>query len=165
VAGRFLFSPEPDQLGEADALLRRREKVPNLRGGEALGFGADMPSETWDGLARAIEGGQVWGLYIVDRDAAKVWGTRAAALLSKPELTVFQGPFKGGAGDLASWRFPATAFIEEEGAFTNFEGVVQPYRRALEPLGQARPDWAIFDDLRARSESPAEPAGALGRTR
>ncbi len=164
-AGRILFTPEPDQVGEADAILRRREKVPNLKGGEALGFGAAIQSESWDGLARGIESGDVWGVYIVDRDVTRAWGAKAAGLLSKPELTVFQGPFKGGAGDLVQWRLPATAFIEEDGAFTNFEGIIQPYKRALEPLGQARPDWAIFDDLRARAGSPAEPAGASGRTR
>ena len=29
---KFLFAPEPDQIGEQDALLRRRDKVANLKG-------------------------------------------------------------------------------------------------------------------------------------
>ncbi len=52
---RFLFSPEPDQIGEEDDLLRRREKVPNLKGGEAEGFGARVKSMAWERLARDID--------------------------------------------------------------------------------------------------------------
>jgi len=149
-AERFLFAPEPDQLGGADELLRRPEKVPNLRGGLSCGFGERIRSASWAGLADDIQKGAVWGLYIVDRDAAKVWGKKAERLLSMPALVVFQGPNKTGVGDLAHYRLPATAYVEEEGHFTNFEGLVQHYKRALPPIGAARPDWSIFLGLRER---------------
>jgi formate dehydrogenase alpha subunit len=67
--------------------------------------------------------------------------------LAKLDLVVFQGPNKTATGDLAHYRLPVTAYAEEEGHFTNFEGKVQAYKRALEPLGQAKPDWAIFAGL------------------
>lgn len=149
-AGRFLFAPEPDQVGEQDDLLRRREKVPNLKGGEALGFGTRIPSASWDELAKDLQSGRVWGLYIIERDTAKVWMEKAPSLLGKPDLVVFQGPNNGATGDLAHYRLPATAYVEEEGHFTNVEGRVQGYERALEPLGSARPDWAIFGGLLER---------------
>ena len=157
---RLLFAPEPDQLGVEDELLRRKEKVPNLMGGQALGFGKTIASLSWDQLAADIEAGKVWGLYIVERDAAKVWGARAKALFEKCGVVVFQGPWKGTTGDLAHFRLPATCHLEEEGHFTNFQGVVQPYYKALEPLGVARPDWQIFDGLRARLSAPRGKVGA-----
>src|SRR5579883_1641170 len=51
---RFFFTPEPDQIGEQDELLRRREKVPNLKGAEAAGF----KSESFDVLAKDLESGK-----------------------------------------------------------------------------------------------------------
>ncbi|MBI4376652.1 MAG: (2Fe-2S)-binding protein [Elusimicrobia bacterium] len=146
----FLFGPEPDQIGEQDELLRRREKVPNLQGGEALGFGGSIKSESWESLAREIESDRIWGLYIVDRDAAQVWGERGRKLWDRLSLVVYQGIHKDKSSELAHYRLPATAYVEEEGHFTNFEGVVQGYRKALEPVGQARPDWMIFSALREK---------------
>jgi NADH-quinone oxidoreductase subunit G len=152
---RFLFSPEPDQLGVEDELLRRKEKVANLKGGEALGFGTKIKSLSWDALASDIERGIVKSLYVVERDAAKVWGAKAEGLFAKLSLSVFQGPNKGRTGDLAGWRLPATSYVEETGHFTNFEGKVQRYEQALEPLGHALPDWRIFEALRARAAAEA----------
>ncbi|MBI5210776.1 MAG: (2Fe-2S)-binding protein [Elusimicrobia bacterium] len=147
---QFLFAPEPDQVGPEDSLLRRKEKVPNLKGGEALGFGTEFRSMSWDALARSIEAGRIWGLYVVDRDVAGVWGPAAAGLLGRLDFVVFQGPFKGGTGDLAHYRLPSTAYVEEEGSFTNFEGRLQRYAKALAPLGAALPDWEIFEGILAR---------------
>ena len=53
------------------------------------------------------------------------------------------------------WRLPATAYVEEEGHFTNFEGRVQKYEQALAPLGHAKPDHAIFAGLKAPARQGA----------
>ncbi|MBI4677438.1 MAG: (2Fe-2S)-binding protein [Elusimicrobia bacterium] len=147
---QFVFDPAPEQTGAQDPLLRRKEKVPNLKGGEALGFGTQVKSAPWETLECSIEAGRIWGLYVVDRDLTRVWGAKTAELLSRLDLVVFQGPFKGGTGDLAHYRLPATATAEEEGSFTNFEGRLQGYARALAPVGCALPDWRIFEGLLAR---------------
>ncbi|HVA67332.1 MAG TPA: molybdopterin-dependent oxidoreductase [Elusimicrobiota bacterium] len=150
----FLFKPEPDQLGEEDDLLRKKEKVPNLKGGEALGFGAKIASASWGDLAKKIQAKEIWGLYIIERDAVSVWAQHsregAQELLSRLDVSVFQGPHKTQTGDHVGYRLPATAYVEEDGHFTNFEGKAQAYRKALEPLGAARPDWKIFKDLGER---------------
>jgi NADH-quinone oxidoreductase subunit G len=135
------FSAEPDQIGIEDDLLRRREKVPNLKGAENMG----LKSGSFDALAADIEAGKVKSLYVIERDLAKVWGLdKAKALLAKVPFTVLQGPNKGPLGDLFHYRLPATAYVEETGHFTNFQGKVQQYQKALEPIGSARPDWEIF---------------------
>lgn len=151
---RLYFCAEPDQVGEEDALLRRRDKVPNLKGAAALG----LASRSFDELAQELEAGRVGTLLVVERDLAKVWGAeRAAALLKKAKLTVLISPFKGALGDAYDYRLPTTAYVEEDGHFTNFEGKVQAYARALAPIGDARPDWSVFD-LLSRSLSGAEVA-------
>jgi predicted molibdopterin-dependent oxidoreductase YjgC len=54
------------------------------------------------------------------------------------------------------------SFAEKDGTFTNMERRVQRVRRAIEPVGDSRPDWKIFCELSSRMgysmnyESPAE---------
>ncbi|MBI3288533.1 MAG: (2Fe-2S)-binding protein [Elusimicrobia bacterium] len=147
---RHYFTAEPDQVGVEDELLRKRDKVPNLSGARAAG----LSSGSFDELKQRLEAGSVWGLYVIERDLAKVWGEGAQALLSRAGLSILQGPNKGPLGDSYHYRLPATAYVEEAGHFTNFAGKAQPYKRALEPIGHAKPDWSIFQALeRAASRS------------
>ena len=152
-AASLYFAPELDQVGAEDDLLRKKEKVPNLMGAEKLG----LTSGSFEELAKELESGKVKNLYVIDRDLTKVWGAkRAQELIAKAGFSVFQGPNKGGTGELVHYRLPATAYVEEEGHFTNFEGKVQAYKKALDAIGDARPDWTIFDLLhKAMSGVPA----------
>ena len=136
------FTAAPDQLGAEDALLRRKEKVPNLAGA------AGLTSGSFDDLAKDLEAGKIKTLYVIERDLSKVWGDKAASLLAKASVSILQGPNKYALGDSFTYRLPATAYVEEDGHFTNFEGKVGAYKQALSPIGDARPDWAIFDLLR-----------------
>jgi predicted molibdopterin-dependent oxidoreductase YjgC len=139
-ATKHYFTAAPDQIGAEDALLRRTDKVPNLKGAEALG----LKSSSFDELAKNIESGKIKTLYVIERDLTKVFGDRAAALLSKAGTTILQGPNKYALGDAFTYRLPATAYVEEDGHFTNFEGKIGAYQKALAPIGDARPDWDIF---------------------
>jgi NADH-quinone oxidoreductase subunit G len=152
-AGLLLYGPEPEQLGAEDDLLRRKEKVPNLRAAADLGLPA---SAAWDALKTGLESGKIWGVYILERDPAAAWGEKAAGLLAKASLVVYQSPEKGPCADAAHFRLPATAYVEEDGHFTNFEGKVQAYQAAVAPVGEARPDWSILASIRARLKAPAE---------
>jgi formate dehydrogenase major subunit len=42
---------------------------------------------------------------------------------------------------------PAAAWVEREGTYTNFEGRVQRFRQAVEPLGQALPEWQMLGQV------------------
>ena len=144
------FGPAPEQLGEEDALLRRKEKVPNLAGGAALGFGPRIFDADWEGLAKGVEDGKIWGLWVVDRDPVAVWGeARTKALMSRLALSVYQGPNANAYSAQAQWILPAATFGEEDGTFTNFQGQVQRFHAAMKPLGQSRPDWEIWKDVLA----------------
>ena len=48
---------------------------------------------------------------------------------------------------LADVVLPGVSFAEKEGTFTNTERKVQRVRKAIEPVGSARPDWQILCDL------------------
>ncbi len=49
---------------------------------------------------------------------------------------------------------PGTSFAEREGTFTNTERRVQMVRKAIEPLGDAKPDWQIIQELSNRFGYP-----------
>ncbi|GEM_PF-61688 len=45
---------------------------------------------------------------------------------------------------------PASSYVERQGTFTNFEGRIQWFNRAIPPVGQSRPDWLIVAELARR---------------
>ena len=51
---------------------------------------------------------------------------------------------------MADVVFPATAWAETDGVCTNTERRVQRLRKAVDPPGQARPDWWILNELARR---------------
>ena len=68
----------------------------------------------------------------------------------KLEFLVVQDIFMHETAELADVVLPAASFAEKDGTFTNSERRVQPVRKAVEPIGQSRPDWEILCDLAQR---------------
>ena len=55
--------------------------------------------------------------------------------------------FNTPTSDLAHVVLPGASFAEKEGTFTNTERRVQMVRKAVDPPGDARPDWRIIQEL------------------
>lgn len=68
------------------------------------------------------------------------------------EFLVAQDVFINESGAFADVFLPATSWAEKEGTFTNTDRRVQRVRRAIEPRGQARPDWEIICAVANRVE-------------
>ncbi len=68
------------------------------------------------------------------------------------EFLVAQDVFINESGAFADVILPATPFAEKEGTVTNTDRRIQRLRQALEPRGQARPDWQIICDVAGRIE-------------
>ncbi|MFA6029015.1 MAG: 2Fe-2S iron-sulfur cluster-binding protein [Elusimicrobiota bacterium] len=143
-AGHVLVAPGPDGLGEEDALLRRREKVANLRGAQALSFGSRVRESSWDALREGLRSGKVWGVYAVDRDPLAVLGDGMLDTLARLPFTLHQGARANLFTGAARWVLPSASPFEKDATYANFEGRLQRARKALSPLGEARPDWALF---------------------
>ena len=63
------------------------------------------------------------------------------------EFLVVQEIFMSETARRADVILPAACFAEKDGTFTNSERRVQRVRKAVEPPGEARPDWQIICDL------------------
>ena len=66
------------------------------------------------------------------------------------EFLVVQDIFMHETAEIADVVLPATTFAEKDGTFTNSERRVQRVRKAVEPIGESRPDWDILCDLATR---------------
>jgi len=132
--------------GRDDALLLRADRSPNARGAGALGI-----REGAEALLKRAAEGQLCLLIIFTQDLFDVFEPSAVeSALRAPELAVFLGTNANPTADLAHVVLPSAVYAETEGTFTNFEGRVQRIRAALDPLGEARPDWEILADLAGR---------------
>ena len=69
------------------------------------------------------------------------------ACLENAEFLVTQDIFMTESTSLCHVVFPATTWAEEDGTFTNSERRVNRVRKAIEPSGQAKPDWWIVRAL------------------
>jgi formate dehydrogenase alpha subunit len=110
------------------------------------------PGMTMTDMIGAIDRGEIRALYVMgenpvvaDADAAHV-----AKALQKLEFFVAQDIFLTETSQLAHVVLPAASFAEKEGTFTNTERRVQRVRKAVEPPGEARTDWAIVCNIAAR---------------
>ena len=74
----------------------------------------------------------------------------AREALEKLEFLVVQDIFMHETAEIADVILPATSFAEKDGTFTNSERRVQRVRKAIEPVGESRPDWEIICDLGRR---------------
>jgi NADH-quinone oxidoreductase subunit G len=147
------FRVPPATPGFQDDFLIRADKHPNTRGAEELGLAA--PGEADAGhLLAAAGAGRLAVLWVFGHDlfAGRWPATEVQAALDRVGCLVFQGPNANRTSERAHVVLPSAAWVEREGTITNFEGRVQRFWRAAEPLGEARADWEIL----------AEAARALG---
>ena len=67
--------------------------------------------------------------------------------VEKLEFFVAQDIFLTETARYAHVVLPAASFAEKDGTFTNTERRVQRVRKAVEPVGQSRPDWLIVCEI------------------
>src|SRR5436190_1899827 len=63
------------------------------------------------------------------------------------ETLIFTGTNANRTSALAQLVLPTAAWVERDGTFTNFQGRVQRFRPAAEPLGEVRPEWDIVGQV------------------
>jgi formate dehydrogenase major subunit len=67
--------------------------------------------------------------------------------LESLELLIVQDIFPTETVALAHVVLPAVTFAEKDGTFASTDRRVQRIRKAIEPIGDARPDWQIICDV------------------
>jgi len=135
------YDVPPPALAEGDDFLLRSDRAPNRRGAELIGLGGDT-----GGLMASARAGRLKCLWVFHHDLlASGWpAADVRQALDRVETLIFTGTNANAISERAQWVLPAAAWVEREGTFTNFEGRVQRFRSAVEPLGQALPEWDLL---------------------
>jgi NADH-quinone oxidoreductase subunit G len=155
------FRVPPAAPGFEDDFLIRADKNPNTRGAELLGLFARGEEDGGHVLA-AAEAGQLAVLWIFGHDLDQGrWPTaEVRAALDRVESVIFQGPNANPTSERAHLLLPSAAWVEREGTYTNVDGRVQRFWKAVEPLGEARADWAVLAEVARGLGQAWQPARA-----
>jgi formate dehydrogenase alpha subunit len=113
---------------------------------------AGRPGLTVTEMVDAFGGGGIRALYVLGEDPAMTEPNvnHARQCLESGEFLVLQEIFPSETAAFADVLLPGASFAEKSGTFTNTERRVQMVRKAIEPPGEARPDWAITAALANR---------------
>ena len=131
-----------------------RTDAPNVNGARDLGYrvgpGNDGPPDLTE-FRRAIEGGHVKALYVLDSgpdgslgDTSWLVAARRSGLLP---LLIVQGVVMTELAAAADIVLPGSAYVEKDALYTNDQGRVQSASRAVAPPGEALEDWEILVNL------------------
>ena len=133
------------------------QKVINPEAREKFGraWGADLPHTPGLMIPDMIEGlpsGAVKALYVFGENIANTEPDirHVEHCLQEAEFLVCNDIFPTETTRFAHVIFPAAAWSEDDGTFTNSERRVSRVRKVVEPPGEARPNWWIFREIAHR---------------
>lgn len=114
-----------------------------------------LPSTPGLTLSEIIDGGaagHIKFLYIMGENPAMTDPDlrRVKEGLKGVDFLVVQDIFLTETAAFADVVLPASSFAEKDGTFTNTERRVQRVRKAIEPIGDSKPDWKILVELMDR---------------
>jgi formate dehydrogenase alpha subunit len=132
---------------------------------------SSSPGLTLVEMLEAAYRGDIKALYLVGENPvlsdADVQHVREA--LTQLEFLVVQDIFLSETAEFADVVLPAASFAEKDGTFTNTERRVQRVRKAIEPIGDSKPDWWIIcqvaQKLRAKGFDYSHPSDIMEEIR
>ncbi len=103
-------------------------------------------------MVDAIHDGKVKALFVVGEEMSLVDANThyVQEAFEKLEFCVIQDIFFSTTAEFADVVLAASPSLEKDGTFVNTERRIQRLYKALEPLGDSRPDWEILTDLAKR---------------
>jgi NADH-quinone oxidoreductase subunit G len=131
--------------GQGDKLLLNADRNPNTTGARLTGIAAEPPGSRLTGMARAIQQGEIKTLIVFGEDVT-THGINSE-LLRRLDTLVVSDILPNATTALAHYLLPGCAHAEKRGSFTNAKGRVQRFLKAVEPPGEARPEWEFLHEL------------------
>jgi len=133
------------RVGEGDALLVNADQNPNTNGARLTGIcftemGINLPN-----IAEGIARGDIRSLLVFGEDVTR--HGIGPELLERLDLLVVSDVLPNETTRRAHYLLPGCAFAEKRGTFTNVRGRVQRFMKAIEPPGDARPEWEFLHEL------------------
>ena len=109
----------------------------------------DKPGLTLVEMIESARNGDLKGMVVVGENPilSDPDTNHVKEALQSLDLLVVQDIFLTETAKLAHVILPASSFAEKEGTFTNTDRRIQRVRKAIEPVGESKPDWQIISEL------------------
>ncbi len=133
--------------GKAPKFTIRKEKCPNRRGIEMLFEHSDGSVVDFSDFVKRATEGSYSTAWIVGGYPSKWVTPEMAKIAGKISFLVVQDLFPSELSDAATVVLPACAWVERDGCFVNFDGLIQPFERAIQPPEGARRDGQFLFEL------------------
>jgi NADH-quinone oxidoreductase subunit G len=133
------------RFGESDKLLLNADRNPNTNGARLTGICFTEMGDQIPKIAQGIESSAIKTLIVFGEDVTKCGID--AKLLAKLETLIVSDILPNETTKLATYLLPGCAHAEKRGTFTNVKGRVQKFMKAIDPQGDARPEWEFLHDL------------------
>ena len=133
------------RVGEADTLLVVADKNPNSNGVRLTGIAGAELGATISKIADGIRSGTIKTLVVFGDDVTKAG--ISADLLAKLETLIVSDILPNATTTAAHYVLPGCAHAEKRGTFVNMKGRLQKFMKAVEPKGDARPEWEFLHEL------------------
>jgi NADH-quinone oxidoreductase subunit G len=133
------------RAGEGDKLLLNADRNPNSTGARLTGIAAEPLGSNLPKIAEGISTGRIKTLIVFGEDVTR--NGLGADLLCKLETLIVSDILPNETTLLAHYLLPGCAHAEKRGTFTNTKGRVQKFMKAVEPPGDARPEWDFLREL------------------
>lgn len=133
------------RTGEADKLLLNADRNPNSNGAKLIGIAPAQLGSNLPKIADGIRNGTIKTLIVFGEDVTK--HGIGADLLGKLESLIVSDILPNKTTELAHYLLPGCAHVEKRGSFVNAKGRVQRFLQAIQPKGDARPEWEFLHEL------------------
>lgn len=147
VQGASDFGSMPDKMpGYEDVMDEKvREKYKNS-------WGVELPTDKGlnnHEMIDAIHDGKLKAMYLKGEEMSLVDSNinYVQDALAKLDFYVVQDVFLSRTAQFADVVLPASPSLEKDGTFTNTERRFQRLYKALEPMGESKPDWQIIMEV------------------
>jgi NADH-quinone oxidoreductase subunit G len=139
------LSDSVPRTGEADKILVSADRNPNTNGARLTGICFTEMGTSLPQIANGISSGKIKTLIVFGEDVTK--HGIGADLLGKLDMLIVSDILPNATTNLAHYLLPGCAHAEKRGTFTNGKGRVQKFMKAVEPPGEARPEWEFLHEL------------------
>lgn len=133
------------RTGEPDKLLLNADRNPNSLGARLVGLAAEPMGSNLAKIAKGIADGKIGTLIVFGEDVTK--HGIGADLLQRLELLLVSDILPNPTTRMAHYLVPGCAHAEKRGTFTNAKGRVQKFLQAIQPPGDAIPEWQLLHDI------------------
>ncbi len=139
------WSDSIPRSGQGDGLLLNADRNPNANGARLTGIAPGQLGSNLPQIAGGIRSGQIKTMLVFGEDVTK--HGLGPDLLGRLETLIVSDILPNGTTALAHYLLPGCAHAEKRGTFTNAKGRVQKFMKAIEPKGDARPEWEFLHEL------------------